>query len=245
MPRLLARIKAGSGSTITKPNGGTRTGGASPSRCRSHRFLTKTAASWARPRFPATSVTSFFCVRSSGARRASAFDSRAIPDALVVIDDRGTVQSFSAAAERLFGFEAAEVCGRNVKMLMPSPHQENDDDYLRRYMTTGEKRIIGIGRVVAGLRRDGTTFPMELAVGEVTRAGRRLFTGFVRDLTQRQSAERRIQELQSEPIHVSRVTEMGQMASRSRARAQPATDRGGKLSASAAGGSSPAATRRL
>jgi two-component system sensor kinase FixL len=136
-----------------------------------------------------------------------------IPDALIVIDDRGTIQSFSAAAEQLFGFDSAEVCGRNVKMLMPSPHQENHDDYLRRYMMTGEKRIIGIGRVVAGLRRDGTTFPMELAVGEVTRAGRRLFTGFVRDLTQRQTTERRMQELQSELLHVSRLTEMGQMSS--------------------------------
>jgi two-component system, LuxR family, sensor kinase FixL len=136
-----------------------------------------------------------------------------IPDALIVIDERGAIQSFSAAAERLFGFQSDEVLGRNVKMLMPSPHQEHHDDYLRRYMATGERRIIGIGRVVTGLRKDGTTFPMELAVGEVERAGRRLFTGFVRDLTQRQSTERRIQELQSELLHVSRLTEMGQMAS--------------------------------
>ncbi|HUK61324.1 MAG TPA: PAS domain S-box protein [Stellaceae bacterium] len=136
-----------------------------------------------------------------------------IPDALIVIDERGTIQSFSTAAERLFGYRADEVSGQNVKVLMPSPHQEHHDDYLHRYMTTGERRIIGTGRVVAGLRKDGTTFPMELSVGEVTRAGRRLFTGFVRDLTQRQTAERRIQELQSELLHVARLTEMGQMAS--------------------------------
>ncbi len=136
-----------------------------------------------------------------------------IPDALIVIDERGTIQSFSATAEQLFGYRSAEVCGRNVKILMPSPHQERHDDYLRRYMATGERHIIGIGRVVAGLRKDGTTFPMELAVGEVDQAGNRLFTGFVRDLTQRQSAERRIQELQSELLHISRLTEMGQMAS--------------------------------
>ena len=98
-------------------------------------------------------------------------------------------------------------------MLMPSPNQENHDEYLGHYMRTGERRIIGIGRVVAGLRKDGTTFPMELSVGEVTRAGRRLFTGFIRDLTERQSAERRIQELLSELLHVSRLTEMGQLAS--------------------------------
>jgi two-component system, LuxR family, sensor kinase FixL len=136
-----------------------------------------------------------------------------IPDALIVIDEHGIIQSFSTAAERLFGFEAGEVCGRNVKMLMPSPHQEHHDDYLHRYMTTGERRIIGIGRVVAGLQKDGTTFPMELSVGEVTQGGRRLFTGFIRDLTQRQRTERRIQELQAELLHVSRLTEMGQMAS--------------------------------
>ncbi len=136
-----------------------------------------------------------------------------IPDALVVIDERGIIQSFSTTAEQLFGFDSSEVCGHNVKMLMPSPHQENHDDYLRHYMTTGERRIIGIGRVVAGLRKDGTTFPMELSVGEVMQGGRRLFTGFVRDLTQRQTTERRIQELQSELLHVSRLTEMGQMAS--------------------------------
>jgi two-component system, LuxR family, sensor kinase FixL len=136
-----------------------------------------------------------------------------IPDAMIVIDERGIIQSFSATAERLFGFEADEVCGRNVKMLMPSPHQENHDNYLRRYATTGERRIIGMGRIVAGLRKDGSTFPMELQVGEVRQGIRRLFTGFVRDLTERQTAERRLQELQAELSHVSRVTEMGQMAS--------------------------------
>ena len=136
-----------------------------------------------------------------------------IPDAMIVIDERGSIQSFSATAERLFGYTAAEVAGRNVKMLMPSPHQEHHDAYLHRYLTTGERRIIGIGRVVAGQRKDGSTFPMELAVGEVRQGERRLFTGFVRDLTERQSTERRLQELHAELSHVSRLTEMGQMAS--------------------------------
>ena len=135
-----------------------------------------------------------------------------IPDAMIVIDERGTIQSFSVAAERLFGFTAAEVEGRNVKMLMPAPHQENHDVYLHRYRTTGERRIIGIGRVVAGQRQDGTTFPMELSVGEVHQGDRRFFTGFVRDLTEKQTTERRLQELQADLSHVSRVTEMGQMA---------------------------------
>jgi two-component system sensor kinase FixL len=136
-----------------------------------------------------------------------------IPDAMVVIDERGIVQSLSATAERMFGYTADEVCGRNVSMLMPSPHRDSHDAYLARYLRTGERRIIGLGRVVAGQRKDGAIFPMELEVGEVRGAGHRLFTGFVRDLSERQATERRLQELQSELSHVSRLSEMGQMAS--------------------------------
>jgi two-component system sensor kinase FixL len=136
-----------------------------------------------------------------------------VPDAMIVIGEDGTVQSFSSAAERLFGYSAAEVIGKNVKMLMPSPYRENHDDYLRRYLRTGERRIIGIGRVVVGERKDGSTFPMELAVGEMRSNDRHFFTGFIRDITQRQQSEARLQELQSELVHVSRLTAMGQMAS--------------------------------
>ncbi|AWK88523.1 PAS domain-containing sensor histidine kinase [Azospirillum thermophilum] len=136
-----------------------------------------------------------------------------VPDAIVVIDERGLIQSFSPAAERLFGYAAAEVVGCNVKMLMPSPHREQHDGYLEHYLTTGERRIIGIGRIVTGQRKDGTSFPMELAVGEVNLGGRRMFTGFVRDLTERQATEKRMQELQAELLHVGRVSAMGQMAS--------------------------------
>jgi two-component system sensor kinase FixL len=136
-----------------------------------------------------------------------------VPDAMIVIGEDGIVQSFSSAAERLFGYSAAEVIGKNVKMLMPSPYRENHDDYLRRYMRTGERRIIGIGRVVVGERKDGSTFPMELAVGEMRSSDRHFFTGFIRDITQRQKSEARLQELQSELVHVSRLTAMGQMAS--------------------------------
>jgi len=135
-----------------------------------------------------------------------------VPDAMVVIDHLGIVQSFSTAAERLFGYSPVEVCGHNVKMLMPSPYREQHDTYLQRYLTTGERRIIGIGRVVVGLRKDGSTFPMELSVGEVNQSGRRLFTGFVRDLTERQQTDRRLQELQDGLLHVSRLRSMGQMA---------------------------------
>ncbi len=135
-----------------------------------------------------------------------------VPDAMVVIDHHGNVQSFSRAAERLFGYSPAEVHGHNVKMLMPSPYRDQHDGYLTRYLTTGKRRIIGIGRVVVGQRKDGSTFPMELTVGEVRQDGHRLFTGFIRDYTERQQTERRLQELQDGLLHVSRLRSMGQMA---------------------------------
>jgi len=136
-----------------------------------------------------------------------------VPDAIIVIGETGLIESFSPAAERLFGWKAAEAVGRNVSMLMPSPYREGHDGYLERYRKTGQRRIIGIGRVVVGQRRDGSTFPMELEVGEMKTAGKRAFTGFVRDLTERQDADRRLQELQSELLHVARLSDMGQMAS--------------------------------
>ena len=136
-----------------------------------------------------------------------------VPDAMIVIDEKGTMTSFSTAAERLFGFSAAEAIGRNVRDLMPSPYREAHDSYLLRYLNTGERRIIGKGRVVVGERKDGSTFPMELAVGEMRSGDQRYFTGFVRDLSERQKTEVRLQELQSELIHISRLTAMGEMAS--------------------------------
>src|SRR5215470_2851580 len=112
-----------------------------------------------------------------------------VPEAMIVIDERGLMQSFSSAAERLFGYSANEVVGKNVKMMMPAPYRNNHDGYVERYLRTGEKRIIGIGRVVVGERKDGSTFPMELAVGEMVSGKTRFFTGFIRDLTERQKAE--------------------------------------------------------
>jgi two-component system sensor kinase FixL len=136
-----------------------------------------------------------------------------IPDAMIVIDKRGLMQSFSSAAQRLFGYREEEVVGKNVNMLMPSPYRENHDAYIERYRRTGEKRIIGIGRVMVGQRRDGSTFPLELNVGEVRAGTRHFFTGFIRDLTERQETEARLQELQAEIVHMSRLTAMGEMAS--------------------------------
>ncbi len=136
-----------------------------------------------------------------------------VPDAMIVIDEKGIIQSFSVAAERQFGWRASEVIGQNVDRLMPSPYREAHDGYLSRYLTTGERRIIGIGRVVVGQRRDGSTFPMELAVGEALAGEHRYFTGFARDLTERQQTEARLQELQTDFMHASRVSAVGEMAS--------------------------------
>lgn len=136
-----------------------------------------------------------------------------VPDAIVVIDERGLIESFSPAAERLFGYAGGEVVGHNVSMLMPSPYREAHDSYLARYLRTGEERIIGIGRIVVGLRKNGETFPMELQVGRFDAGGARFFTGFVRDLTEQQATERRVQDLQAELLHASRLSVMGQMAS--------------------------------
>jgi two-component system sensor kinase FixL len=136
-----------------------------------------------------------------------------VPDAMIVIDECGTIQSFSATAERLFGYVSPDVVGRNVSMLMPQPYRREHAGYLDRHLTTGERRVIGTGRIVVGERKDGSTFPMELQVGEVRLDGRRQFTGFIRDLTERRESERRLHELQSELLHVARLSEMGQMAS--------------------------------
>ncbi|PPQ40134.1 PAS domain-containing sensor histidine kinase [Rhodopila globiformis] len=136
-----------------------------------------------------------------------------VPDAMIFIDSRGIMRSFSATAERLFGFTAAEAIGQNVSILMPSPYREQHDTYLTRYLATGVRRIIGRGRVVVGQRRDASTFPMKLWVGEMISGERHSFVGFVRDLTERQETQQRLQELQAELIHMSRFTAMGEMAS--------------------------------
>jgi two-component system sensor kinase FixL len=136
-----------------------------------------------------------------------------IPDAMIVIDKAGIMQFFSKAAERQFGYMAEEAIGRNVSILMPEPDRSRHDSYLERYRVTGEPRIIGIGRIVTGRRKDGTTFPMHLSVGEMRSGGEPYFTGFVHDLTEQQRTQARLQELQSELVHISRLTAMGEMAS--------------------------------
>mgnify|MGYP001179525697 CR=1 FL=1 len=136
-----------------------------------------------------------------------------VPDATVVIDEHGRITSFSPAAVRQFGFTEAEVLGRSVSILMPEPYHREHDAYVRRYIATGEKRIIGIDRVVVGRRKDGSTFPMKLVVGEMRSGGQRFFTGFVRDLTEREESAARLQEVQSELARLARLNELGEMAS--------------------------------
>jgi two-component system, LuxR family, sensor kinase FixL len=136
-----------------------------------------------------------------------------IPDAMIVIDEHGIMQFFSSAAERQFGYSEPEAIGKNISALMPEPDRSRHDGYLARYLRTGERRIIGIGRIVTGMRKDGTTFPMHLTIGEMLSGGKPFFTGFVRDLTEQQQTQARLQELQSELVHISRLSAMGEMAS--------------------------------
>jgi two-component system, LuxR family, sensor kinase FixL len=141
------------------------------------------------------------------------------PDGIVTINGDGVIESFNPASEDLFGYREEEVVGKNVNMLMPELYQSAHDGYMARYLATGEKRIIGIGREVTAQRKDGAIFPMELAVGEMTIDGQKKFTGFIRDISRRRQAEDqlavsedRLKELQSEIVHVSRLSAMGEMA---------------------------------
>ena len=133
--------------------------------------------------------------------------------ATVVIDVNGQIESFNTSAVRQFGYEPEEVIGQNVSILMPEPYREQHDGYLARYLTTGEKRIIGLDRVVVGRRKDGSTFPMKLAVGEVRRGERIYFTGFIRDLTDREESAQQLGQARAELARLARLNELGEMAS--------------------------------
>lgn len=136
-----------------------------------------------------------------------------VPEAMVVIDEAGAIHSFSAAAERLFGYAAGEMAGQNVRFLMPDAVTGEHDLFLSSCRDTGERRIVGRNRVVTGRRRDGSTFPMELTVGKMRSGESVFYTAFINDLTERQRTETRMRELQSELAHMSRLSEMGEMAS--------------------------------
>jgi len=136
-----------------------------------------------------------------------------VPDAMIIIGEDGIIGSFSAAAERLFGYRADEAIGQNICILMPEPDRSRHDSYIERYRRTGERHIIGLGRVITGERKDGSTFPMHLWVGEMQTEDRRYFTGFIRDLTERLETQAKLQELQANLFHVSRLSALGEMAS--------------------------------
>ena len=135
------------------------------------------------------------------------------PDAAIVIDIGGNIQSFNHAAVRQFGYESSEVIGQNVRTLMPEPYRGEHDGYIHRYLQTKERRIIGVDRVVVGRRKDGSTFPMKLVVGETPMDGTIYFTGFIRDLTERAESQARLQEIQNELARFARLHELGEMAS--------------------------------
>ncbi|MXQ11643.1 PAS domain S-box protein [Microvirga makkahensis] len=136
-----------------------------------------------------------------------------VPDAMIVSDEKGIIRSFSTTAEHVFGYRSEEVIGTNVKFLMPLPYRKQHDGFISRYRSSGERRIIGSGRIAVAQRKDGTTFPMEVQVGEMQWEGERYFTAFIRDLTERQDTEMRMQELQAELAYMSRLTAMGEMGS--------------------------------
>jgi PAS domain S-box-containing protein len=136
----------------------------------------------------AASTAARYTEEQTSAARWQALLTAAV-DGIVSIDERGLIQTFNPAAERMFGYAAEEVIGRNVSVLMPSPYREEHDSYIARYLATGERHIIGIGREIVAQRRDGSVFPVELSVAEARVDGQRLFVGIIRDITQRKQAE--------------------------------------------------------
>src|SRR5271154_1074315 len=116
-------------------------------------------------------------------------------EGIITIDERGLIESFNPSAEKIFGYSASEAIGQNVKFLMPEPFRHEHDGYLKNYRQTGHAKIIGIGREVVGRRKDGTVFPMDLSVSEVRLANRQMFTGIVRDVTERKRLEKEIIEI--------------------------------------------------
>ena len=126
-------------------------------------------------------------------------------EGIITIDQRGIVESFNPAAEMIFGYPSAEVIGKNIKMLMPSPHSQRHDGYLANYLATGNSQVLGIEREIQGLRKDGTTFPIEVSISELLVGNRRIFTGIVRDMTRRK-------QLETQLAHAQKMESVGQLA---------------------------------
>jgi two-component system sensor kinase FixL len=149
--------------------------------------------------------------RSAGERFRAVIDNA--HDAIIAIDAQGRIEMFNRAAERIFGYAAAEVIGQNVNMLMPQPYHREHDGYLRNYLTTGKAKIIGTGREVEALHKDGTVFPIDLSIGEMRSGGSRGFIGVIRDTTERHQSARQVRELTAELVHISRLSAMGELSS--------------------------------
>lgn len=135
-------------------------------------------------------------LEESEARKQAILESSV--DGIITIDESGLIQSFNRAAQKIFGYREEEVLDKNIKMLMPLPYSEKHDTYMHSYLVTGEKNIIGKGREVQGLKKDGTVFPMELSVGEAQWNGNRMFTGIVKDIAERKELEKKILEISNE-----------------------------------------------
>lgn len=135
-----------------------------------------------------------------------------VPDAMVVINEEGIIQSFSSTAEIMFGYSRDEAIGQSVELLMTTPDKLRHANHISEYRKTAKSRIIGKTQRVHGLRKDGSIFPLELTVGEAFGGGRRVFTGFLRDLTEREEAEHKLRQLQLELLRISRVSAVGTMA---------------------------------
>jgi two-component system sensor kinase FixL len=150
-------------------------------------------------------------LRESEARLRTILETAA--DAILTIDELDRIESINRAAEQLFGYPASELLGANVRLLIPSPYRERQSETIARCLAAGDRRITGIDRPAVGRRRDGSVFPIELVVGEMRLDGGHMFTILVRDLSEQQRTERRLRELSDELLRVSRLSELGQMAS--------------------------------
>ena len=134
-------------------------------------------------------------------------------DGIITIDETGIIESVNAATQHIFGYSANELVGQNIKLLMPEPYREQHNGYLARYMDTGKARIIGIGREAEGLRKDGTRFPIDLAISEFQIRGKRLFTSMVRDISDRRDAEEEARKRREELSHAARLSTIGEFSS--------------------------------
>ncbi|MBB4305296.1 two-component system sensor kinase FixL [Rhodobium orientis] len=132
-------------------------------------------------------------------------------DGIIVMDDEMRILVFNKACEKLFGYSAVEVVGSNVAVIMPPEYANHHDGYVERYLETGQERIIGIGREVLGMHRDGTIFPVELSVGEAHTPEGRQFIGIMRDVRSRKEVEKRLKDLQSQLVHMARISAMDEM----------------------------------